>query len=351
MCPVPGFEVVRRSFTHPDSQRLVEEVQQEYVVRYGGPDLTPLDASYFEPPLGSFFVGYLDGEPVATGAWRRRTDVAYAGTTATAEIKRMYVVEGARGRGLARAVLAHLERTAHEAGAEVMVLETGEKQPEAIALYESSGYREIPGFGFYADAPLSRCYARPLGERAAWDAAAPTFDDEPDHGLRDPAVREAWRTLLLGALPPAPARVADLGCGTGTLSALLAAEGYAVTGVDFAPAMVERALAAGVDARTGDAADPPLDAASYDVVLCRHVLWALPDPATALRRWVSLLVPGGRLVLVEGRWHTGSGLAMAECVELVRAVAPSLGARLLDDPALWGGPTTDERYLVVGRVG
>lgn len=166
MCPLPGFEVVRRSFTHPDAQRLVEEVQQEYVVRYGGPDLTPLEPSYFEPPLGSFFVGYLDGEPVATGAWRRRTDVSYAGTTATAEVKRMYVAPAARGRGLARAMLSHLEQTAHDAGAEAMVLETGEKQPEAIELYESSGYRQIPGFGFYADAPLSRCYARALGERA-----------------------------------------------------------------------------------------------------------------------------------------------------------------------------------------
>ncbi len=164
---VPGWEVVPRSFAHPDAQRLVEEVQQEYVVRYGGRDLTPLDASYFELPLGSFFVGYLDGEPVATGAWRRRTDVSYTGTTATAELKRMYVAPRARGRGLARAMLAHLERTAHEAGAEVMVLETGERQPEAIALYESTGYVRVPGFGYYADAPLSRCYARALGERRA----------------------------------------------------------------------------------------------------------------------------------------------------------------------------------------
>jgi GNAT superfamily N-acetyltransferase len=157
------WQVVPLPITHPDAVRLVEEVQQEYVVRYGGRDETPLDPSYFEPPNGAFFVGYLDDVPVATGAWRRRSDVVVDGSTDTAEIKRMYVALGARGRGLARAMLAHLERTAGEQGAEVMILETGLAQPEAIALYESSGYTPIPNFGFYKDAPLARCFARRLG--------------------------------------------------------------------------------------------------------------------------------------------------------------------------------------------
>jgi GNAT superfamily N-acetyltransferase len=157
------WRVVRLSITHPDAALLVEEVQQEYVVRYGGRDETPLEPAHFEPPEGAFFVGYLDGRPVASGAWRRRRDVAVDGTVATAEIKRMYVAPSARGRGLARAMLAHLEQTARDAGAEVMILETGLAQPEAIALYESSGYTPIPDFGFYKDAPLSRCFARRLG--------------------------------------------------------------------------------------------------------------------------------------------------------------------------------------------
>jgi len=157
------WQVVPVPITHPDAARLVEEVQEEYVVRYGGPDETPLDPAYFEPPSGAFFVGYLDDVPVATGAWRRRSDVVVDGSSNTAEIKRMYVALGARGRGLARAMLAHLERTAAEQGAEVMILETGLAQPEAIALYESSGYTPIAGFGFYKDAPLARCFARRLG--------------------------------------------------------------------------------------------------------------------------------------------------------------------------------------------
>jgi GNAT superfamily N-acetyltransferase len=157
------WAIVARRITHPDAALLVEDVQQEYVVRYGGRDDTPLEPGYFEPPAGAFFVGYLDGRPVASGAWRRRRDVLVEGRDETAEIKRMYVSASARGLGLARALLAHLEQSARAAGAEVMVLETGLAQPEAIALYESSGYRPIPGFGFYKDAAMSRCFARLLG--------------------------------------------------------------------------------------------------------------------------------------------------------------------------------------------
>lgn len=187
-----------------------------------------------------------------------------------------------------------------------------------------------------------------------WDAEAATFDDEPDHGLRDADTRGAWRALLLRHLPRAPARVADLGCGTGTLSVLLADEGYAVDGVDLSGAMVELAVAkaagrAAASFVVGDAADPPLDGASYDVVLCRHVLWALPDPGAALGRWVDLLKPAGRLLLVEGSWHTGAGLSPEATVELVRGAGLEAELHLLDDPLLWGGEISDVRYLVVGR--
>ncbi len=166
MAGVSGWRIERLPITHPDAALLVEEVQAEYVVRYGGRDETPIDPTYFDAPAGAFFVGYLDGRPVATGAWRRRTDVVVDGTSLSAEVKRMYVAPRARGLGLARAMLAP-PRGAPRArqGAEVMVLETGLRQPEAIALYESSGYLPIAGFGYYKDAPLSRCMARALGPR------------------------------------------------------------------------------------------------------------------------------------------------------------------------------------------
>jgi GNAT superfamily N-acetyltransferase len=159
------LRIERVGFGHRDALFLIEAVQGEYVRRYGGRDDTPLDPAMFAPPSGSFFVGYAGDEPVASGAWRRRTDVGARGAADTAEVKRMYVVPAARGAGHARAMLAHLEETAGEAGAEVMVLETGTAQPEAIALYESSGYEPIPGFGYYKDAPLNRCFARRLRPR------------------------------------------------------------------------------------------------------------------------------------------------------------------------------------------
>ena len=165
------MDIRRTAFTDPVAQSLVDELQQEFVVRYGGPDETPLDPTQFDPPGGSFFVGWLvdggDAQPVATGAWRLRPDVTALGGTVAAEIKRMYVVPRAQRRGLARLMLAHLERTACDAGADVMVLETGLAQPEAIALYESSGYEPVEGFGYYRDAPTVRYFGKRLGQTVA----------------------------------------------------------------------------------------------------------------------------------------------------------------------------------------
>jgi ubiquinone/menaquinone biosynthesis C-methylase UbiE len=190
---------------------------------------------------------------------------------------------------------------------------------------------------------------------AYWDSQADAFDEEADHGLRDPRVRDAWRRLLLAHLPAAPAAVADIGCGTGSLSVLLAAEGYAVTGLDYAPAMLRaaraKARAAGASARfvLSDAAAPVLPPASFDVVLARHVLWAMPDADAALAAWLRLLLPGGTLVLVEGHWFTGTGLTSAEAGRAVLRHRADATITALDDPLLWGGPVSDERYLLVSH--
>lgn len=156
------LRIERVGFGHADALLLIEAVQEEYVARYGGRDETPLDPLMFEPPVGSFFVGYVDDVPAVSGAWRRRGDVEVFGESDSAEIKRMYVAPTVRGRGLARLMLAHLERTAAEAGARVMVLETGSAQPEAITLYESSGYTRIESFGHYKWSPENRCFGKPL---------------------------------------------------------------------------------------------------------------------------------------------------------------------------------------------
>ena len=148
--------------THPDALTLIAAVQEEYTALYGGPDDTPLDPTMFDAPSGAFFVGYVEGAPVATGGWRFRPDVTAFGCFRSAEIKRMYVDRVARRTGLARVVLSHLERTARDAGADLMVLETGIEQPAAIALYTSSGYEPVEGFGHYKWSPKSRYYGRPL---------------------------------------------------------------------------------------------------------------------------------------------------------------------------------------------
>ena len=143
------------AYTDPVVRALEAELQQEYVERYGGVDETPIDPAQFAPPDGLFLVGFIGAEPVASGGFRRYDDEA-------AEIKRMYVVEDRRGVGYARRLLAELEARAARAGYRRIVLETGLRQPEAIALYESSGYRPIPDFGFHAGMKLVRSFGREL---------------------------------------------------------------------------------------------------------------------------------------------------------------------------------------------
>ncbi|MFF7531528.1 class I SAM-dependent methyltransferase [Streptomyces bobili] len=193
--------------------------------------------------------------------------------------------------------------------------------------------------------------------RVDWDAEAAAFDEEPDHGLRDPEVRAAWADRLRGWLADRPGDLLDLGCGTGSLSLLAAERGHRVTGVDLSPAMVEQARTklAGRDAvfLVGDAAAPPVGEERFDTMLVRHVLWTLPDPGRALRHWRDLLRPGGRLVLVEGVWGTVSPVGIP-ADRLTALLAPLAGhtrvERLSDDPRLWGRAVEDERYAVVATV-
>jgi len=153
-------------YDHPDAAALVAQVQRVYVERYGGEDATPVDPAEFAPPHGLFVVAYADGVPVACGGWRARgggDDPALR--DGDAEIKRMFVAADRRRRGYARAVLAELERTAAAAGRRRAVLETGTRQPEAMALYVSAGYAPAPDFGVYRHSPNSRCFAKPLPTR------------------------------------------------------------------------------------------------------------------------------------------------------------------------------------------
>ncbi|MFR9729637.1 GNAT family N-acetyltransferase [Saccharopolyspora sp. MS10] len=146
----------------PDVQDLIAEVQLEYVARYGRRDETPIDSAQFSAPNGTFLVGYLDAGPVAMGGWRRYDPAEPEFEDGDVEVKRMFVVPSARGRGLSRRMLAELERRAAAAGHRRILLETGDRQPEAIGLYRSAGYADIPRFGPYRRDPASVCFAKAL---------------------------------------------------------------------------------------------------------------------------------------------------------------------------------------------
>ncbi len=128
-------------YAEPGSTLLVE-YYSEVARRY--PDWSPstgstASAADMAPPSGRFLVAYVDGSPVGCGTVRRFDD-------ATAEIKRMYVRPAGRRLGIARRILAELEAAAREIGYVRVVLDTGERMPEAQALYRSSGYHEIDDY-------------------------------------------------------------------------------------------------------------------------------------------------------------------------------------------------------------
>jgi GNAT superfamily N-acetyltransferase len=152
-------------YADPVAQHLVERVQQEYVVRYGGRDAASVDPAEFSPPLGLFLVAEVDGRPAGCGGWRSCGD-------GVAEVKRMYVEPASRRRGIAALVLAELERTAAAAGHRQLVLNSGDRQPEALALYDRAGWTPVPGYGVYADAPdavfLGKALEAGQDEEDAW---------------------------------------------------------------------------------------------------------------------------------------------------------------------------------------
>lgn len=144
-------------YDDPQVQQLVEAVQQEYVVRYGGRDAMEVDPGEVLPPRGLLLVAEVDGAPVGCGAWR----VHGPGTV---EVKRMYVAPAARRRGVADRVLAALEASARAAGHRAVVLNTGDRQPEALALYARAGYTPVAGYGVYATAPGAVFLGKSLDE-------------------------------------------------------------------------------------------------------------------------------------------------------------------------------------------
>ncbi|MEO8481328.1 MAG: GNAT family N-acetyltransferase [Acidobacteriota bacterium] len=153
--PVRDRDVVvsRVASTSLEAQLLIAELDAEIQRRYPGAPVHGLSAADVADPEFSFYVARVDGVPAACGALRRREP----GVT---EVKRMFVRPMYRRLGLARQILQTLEGRAADLGASRMLLETGDGQPEAIALYRSAGYADIPRFGEYAAIAVSLCFEK-----------------------------------------------------------------------------------------------------------------------------------------------------------------------------------------------
>src|SRR5262245_43107214 len=152
--------------------------------------------------------------------------------------------------------------------------------------------------------------------RHHWDRRANTFDDEMGHGLVSEQQRRAWLDLLSRLVGSAPQRVLDVGCGTGFLALRFAELGHTVSGIDLAPQMIDRArhkaeqASQQIDFRVGNAAALDFPDETYDWVVARHVIWNLPDPERGVAEWLRVLRPGGRLVIIEGKWADNEALAL-----------------------------------------
>ncbi|GAA2514138.1 GNAT family N-acetyltransferase [Pilimelia columellifera] len=152
------LKIVVARYTDPDAQLLIRATLRDLGERYNSSgDETPVDPTEFDPPHGAFLVGYFGADPVSCAGWRSHGDNGLV-----AELKRMYTAPQARRKGLARRMLAAVEDSAREHGRRRLILETGSKQPESIAMYQACGYAAIDNFGFYKEYPGVRSFGRDL---------------------------------------------------------------------------------------------------------------------------------------------------------------------------------------------
>lgn len=139
--PVPFAEAAAR----------VEAQTAELSARYGQEGASPVAGADFDPPYGVFLVARVDGVDVGCGGLRPLSE-------GVAEVKRMYADPAVRGQGIGRVLLRALLDHARAVGLHEVWLETGVRQPEAMALYVSEGFAPIEPYGHYKDRPESRCF-------------------------------------------------------------------------------------------------------------------------------------------------------------------------------------------------
>ena len=148
------IRIAREDADSPDALGLIAALCDELSERYHRPPSPFLPAEAMTART-AMVVARLDGQPVGCGALRQID-------ARTVEVKRMYVVPLARRQGIARRVLAELERAAAGFGYERVILETGTFQPEALALYPAAGYRRTAAYGRYVGNPEAHCFEKDL---------------------------------------------------------------------------------------------------------------------------------------------------------------------------------------------
>lgn len=150
------LELRRASPADPDAAALIAELNAELDALYQPDDNHfSLDESEVSEGRGVFLVAFLGGSPVGCGAVRLLSE-------ARAELKRMFVKPSVRGRGMGRALLTRLESEAKALGATHLVLEMGDNQPGAEALYRGAGFSEVPCWGEYLATPASVCLGKQI---------------------------------------------------------------------------------------------------------------------------------------------------------------------------------------------
>jgi GNAT superfamily N-acetyltransferase len=152
-----SVDIRRIYLTSPTAQSLIANLNAELTERYPeeGANFFHLAEDEVAEGRGGFFVAYLNGMPIGCGALRMIEP-------AVAEFKRMYVAPTTRGQGVGRRIVEVLEQESRRLGARRIVLETGPRQPEAIALYTRAGFTEIPLYGEYIGSRFSVCMAKDL---------------------------------------------------------------------------------------------------------------------------------------------------------------------------------------------
>lgn len=143
---------------------------------------------------------------------------------------------------------------------------------------------------------------------AYWHGRSSTYDEFPVSRSEEQE-KAAYLSILQRYLNGNKLKVLDVGTGTGFLALMLAEMGHEIIGLDMAEGMLEKARqrthgnGQRVSFQLGDAEDLPLEDASFDAVVCRYLLWTLPDPRRALGEWCRVVRPGGSIMCIEGRWQ------------------------------------------------